>query len=185
MDHLAPKYFYISHLYTSHPLFLQKILSLAKIFTDQDLSSSITHTEIVHGFFSLVVQSPKVIDLRTIKKFEAGIDSTGHSYTELSHATMDINRVGSNYPPTYIFSTHFAHDYGYFTFLFGGGIWFNFKLYRILKKIDGGLYFYKFYKRSFVFLVESTTLFKSEDMEKLKSHLTNPHLKLLTSFSNF
>lgn len=186
MDHIDnPLYFYIAHLFVKHSLTLQKVIDLAKLFTDKDPQTTITHTKINNGFLTLVIQSKNPVDRRTADLFESRVsllDGLGLIFTQ---ETVNINNTkGSNFP-TYVYTAYFGLSFSLLSYYLGEGLWFRAKLKKILEEIDGGIYYLKILPTEMALVIESTSPFSSDDIALLQDHLNNVYLELLTSFRNF
>lgn len=181
----APQYFYIAHLFVKHSLTLQKVINLAKLFTDQDPSCTVTHTKIFDGFFTLIIQSDQIIDKRTAGLFETRIsllDGVGLIFTQ---ETVNADKVTGQYSPTFVYTAYFGLSFSFLSYHFGEGYRFRTKLREILENINGGVYYLKILRTEMALVIESTTSFRTDDLKLLQDYLHNDYLQLLTSFRNF
>lgn len=181
-----PQYFYIYHIYVDHPILLQKIVALAKYFTDNNPESKVTQTEMKNGFFTLVVSSPEAINERTANLFEEKASQVEGVIPIFSHQTNDIDAAGDHYPPTYIYSAYIALDFGFFSYYFGEGLQFRRKLTKILDSMDeAGVYKTTFYLGEMSLAFESVTAFKQSELDALFTFLKSQKISILTSYQNF
>ena len=178
-----PQYFYIAHLHVDHPLLLQKVATLGKLFTDKEPDSQVTLSRLFNGYFTFVVQSKQVIDERTADIFESSIFRIGGLIPIFSQTTININKLESLYPPT--FTAYFVCDFSLFSYYLGEGYQFRKKLKEILESINGGVYFLQTFRNQMILVIESTTPFAPDDLKILRDHLNDKNLQLCTSFSNF
>jgi len=180
-----PLYFYIAHLHVDHPLLLQKVATLGKLFTDYDPNSQVSFSQLFNGYFTFVVQSQKVIEERTADTFESFVFRVGGLFPIFSQTTVNVNQTEATYPPTFAYTAYFACNFSFFSYYFGAGYQFRKKLKEILESIGGGVYYLKTFRNQMVLVIESTTLFAPDDLKLLQDHLNHQDLLLCTSFCNF
>lgn len=180
-----PRYFYIAHLFVKHSLTLQKVINLAKLFTDKDPSCDVIHTKIFDGFFTMIIQSDQIIDRKTANLFESRIsllDGVGLIFTQ---ETANADKVKEQYTPTFVYTAYFGLSFSFLSYYFGEGLRFRTKLKKILEGINGGIYYLKLLPTEMALVIESTVPFSPDDLKLLQKHLHNDYLQLLTSFRNF
>lgn len=185
MENQTPKYLFIAHLYVEHPLLLQKVISIAKVFRDYNPNCTITTTPIVDGFFSLVVSADEVVSRIPAQCFERNVALTEGINLLFSQDTIDVDCVGYPYPPTFIYTAFFALEFNYLSYHFGEGYQFRKELKRILDGINGGGYYYHCFSSEMALVIESTQAYDTKDLELFMTHLNNKNVKCLTSFKNF
>lgn len=185
MENQSPKYLFIAHLYVEHPLILQKVFSIAKVFRDYNPNCTTTATPISNGFFSLIVSADEAVCRIPAHCFERNVTFTEGVKLLFSQDTIDVDCVGYPYPPTFIYTAFFALEFNYLSYHFGEGYQFRKELKRILEGINGGGYYYHAFQSEMALVIESTHKHDPQDIERLMTHLNNRKVKSLTSFQNF
>jgi hypothetical protein len=183
-----PQYLYIYHFFISEPIIptLQNIKVLTNLFLDNDPDAKVTQTKIKDGILTLVVSSPKPIDNDVILHFESSVNLNKNIIYIFSHKTNDIDTVGINYPPTYIFSSYIALDFGFLSYYLGPGNEFKRKLIAILESMDdAGVYATTFYPSEMSLVIESATPFDPDEIKTLFKFLKKDKVRILTSYQNF
>lgn len=185
MDKLKPQYFYIAHIYVSHPLILQKIITIAKLFMLEDSSAVITSTENTDGFFSLVVQSDSPVKDSTMSRFESQAYHLEGVLLIFSQSTINVEQTSDSYSPTYVYTAYFTLHFSWLSYHFGEGLLFRAKLKKYLDKMNGGVYYLRFFPNQMAVVIESLNGFDDLEVAGLRNLLTHQKLHLKTSFSNF
>ena len=185
MDKSKPQYFYIAHVYVSHPLIVQKVLNTAKLFTNEDSGATISSTPNNGGFFSLVVQSDSPVKPLTMSHFESKAQHLEGVILIFSQSTVNVEQVHTPYPPTFVYTGYYLLSFSLLSYYFGNGLIFRIKLKKYLDKMNGGVYYPRTLRDQMALVVESTTVFDPLEVDELHYLLAHQKVHLKTSFCNF
>lgn len=185
MESQRPKYFYVSHIFVAHDLLLQKVIAETKVFYDYCSDVVVDQTKLVKGYVTVIVSSDHILNSEAIKAFEKNTSRISDVQMIFSHETIDVNDLGTPYPPTFVYSAYHPLGFSKLSFKLGKGLWFNWKLHRILRKIRGGGYHLTIFHTEMALVIENTTPFQKSDLDILFDFLSAHAKPPLASYTNF